>query len=343
MRISTVLIIIIRNIEMTIRDLLGLNYRPYKLLLELTDYCNSKCKTCFIWKNSEDKKVEIKISDLESALKEYGANLLWIALGGVEITLYKDFDKLLEVIRRTCPKLRILTFTTNALKPEKLLEYSLKAKTFGYDLFVTISLDGDQKTHDFVRGVQGNFEKAQQALADLKNNNIWAHFGLTVSAYNTDYIENNLKNDIKEIRAFSFEHSGGIYKTEADILTYPIMSSLKKIKSIYKVRQIGEIVEYMYILLGELFFASEKTKLPVPCEVISSSLHIRSNGDINPCMYLPKIGNIKNQTISDSLLSRETKNLRLKALAGDCAKCWMNCYAPHSIMRHPIKALASLF
>lgn len=329
--------------EMSIRDLLGMKYRPYKLLLELTDYCNSKCKTCFIWKNSEDKKVEIKTEDLEQALKDYGTNLLWIALGGGEITLYKEFDELLQVIQRNCPQLRILTFTTNGLKPDKLLQYSLKAKTYGYDLFVTISLDGDQKTHDIVRGVPGNFEKAQEALAQLKKHNIWTHFGLTVSGYNVDYIENNLINDIEQIRAFSFEHSGGIYKTNTNIVTNPIVSGLKKIKSIYKIRQLGEIVEYLYILLGETFFVSEKSKLPVPCEVISSSLHIRPNGDISPCMYLPKIGNIKNQSISNSLLSTEAKDLRAKAQKGNCAKCWMNCYAPHSIMRHPVKAVAALF
>lgn len=283
------------------------------------------------------------MSELQIALKEYGANLLWISLGGGEITLYKDFDELLELIRQHCPKLRILTFTSNALKPEKLIQYSLKAKTYGYDLFITISLDGDRETHDLIRGVEGNFEMAQQALTDLKKHNIWTHFGLTVSTHNTDYIEKNLKNDIEQIRAFSFEHSGGIYKTNNDITADPIKAGLKKIKSLYKIRQLGEVVEYIYIILAEVFFVSEKTKLPVPCEVISSSLHIRPNGDINPCMYLPKIGNIKHQTISEALTKNETKKLRSKALKGHCAKCWMNCYAPHSIMRHPIKALTNLF
>ena len=200
MRFSTILIIILRNIELALRDVFRLRFRPYKVLLELTDHCNSKCKTCEIWKPGSEKKNEIKVKDLEPILQEYGANLLWVALGGGEVTLYKDFDRLIDLLGAHCPNLRILTFTTNALMPEKVLEFAQKIKSRGYDVFITISLDGDKKAHDFIRGVDGNYEKAQGVLEQLNTQNIWSHFGLTVSGFNSEYIEKNLQHDIENIR-----------------------------------------------------------------------------------------------------------------------------------------------
>lgn len=343
MRLSTVIVIILRNIELSLRDFFGLGLRPYKVLLELTDYCNSKCKICFIWKNTEKEKNQIDLSKLEPVLKEYGSNLLWVSLGGGEVTLYREFDILIDTLARHCSNLRIITFTTNALKPEKVLQYAKKINTYGYDLFVTISLDGDEQTHDNVRGVTGNYSLAQQAMQLLEKNKIWTHYGLTVSQLNTDYIFSSLKNDIKLIRAFSFEHTGGIYKTDFKIAASSISKSIKKIKSLYKIQQIGEVIEYIYISLAQKFFESNKSSVPIPCEVVATSLHIRPNGDIKPCMYLPQIGNIKDNQIGDLLRTNLAKQLRSKALSTQCEKCWMNCYAPHSIMRHPLLALKNLF
>lgn len=343
MRLTTVIIIILRNIELSLRDFFSLNLRPYKVLLELTDYCNSKCKTCFIWKNADEKKNQIIVSELEPLLKEYGSNLLWLSLGGGEVTLYQDFDVLIDAIARNCSNLRIVTFTTNALKPEKVLECSKKIRSYGYDLFVTVSLDGDQKTHDDVRGVKGNYFLAQQTMQLLKKNRIWAHFGLTVSRLNSDYISNFLKNDIEQIRAFSFEHTGGIYKTDLKIDMPAISKNIKKIRSLYKIRQLAEIVEFIYISLAQKFFDSKIKTVPIPCEVIATSLHIRPNGDIKPCMYLPRVGNIKHDQLGPLLKTTATRQLRARALSAQCEKCWMNCYAPHSIMRHPLLAFKMLF
>ena len=339
MRISTVVIIIFKNIELALRDLFGLGLSPYKLLLELTDYCNSKCKTCHIWKTGESAKLQINTGQLEPVLREYGRHLLWVALSGGETTLYPECDKLVELLSLHCPNLRIVTFTTNALQPQKVLELAIKLKKAGFDLFVTISLDGDEKTHDHIRGVNGNFQLAQKCMQLLQQNKIWTHFGLTVSALNRDYILNG--GEMAKTRAFSFEHSGGIYKTDSVISD--MSPSIRKIKSDYKIRQLGEIVEYLYLVMAEKFFAPGEKKLPVPCEVLATSLHIRPNGDITPCMYLPSIGNIKDTTIGKALATTEAQKLRNRALTGDCHKCWMNCYAPHSIMRHPWISLKNLF
>ncbi|MGZ3691153.1 MAG: radical SAM/SPASM domain-containing protein, partial [Pseudobdellovibrio sp.] len=322
-----------------IRDLFKMEYRPYKLLLELTEYCNSKCQTCYIWKNDGSPKQEINLKDLESVLRDYGSNLFWIALSGGEVTLYKNYDELIQLLKKHCSNLKIVTFTTNALKPQKALDCALKIKEAGYDLFVTISLDGDEATHDRVRGVQGNYKTAMQTQELLLQNKIFCHFGLTVSRFNLDYLKNLSVEKFRDYRAISFEHGGGIYKTEtSEAEGFPV-SAVERVNELYAARQFSDVVEAIYLKLAQIFFSDKKSALPLPCEVIATNLHISPRGEIKPCMYLPPLGRIEKDTISQVLKTTQAKALREQALKGQCEKCWMNCYAPHSIMRHPLLSI----
>ena len=52
MRITTVVTIFWFNVKIWINRLFGskFNFLPYKVLLNLTNNCNSKCESCDIWK-----------------------------------------------------------------------------------------------------------------------------------------------------------------------------------------------------------------------------------------------------------------------------------------------------
>lgn len=338
-KLYTLLIIIIRNFELFLRDIFGLNYRPYKLLLELTEQCNSKCQTCHIWVNNGEIKQELDPIQLKKTLEDYGKNILWIALSGGEVTLYKNFAQLVELINVHCPNLKLVTFTTNAIKPQKTLEYAKLIQNKGYDLFVTISLDGDETTHDSVRGIKGNYQLAQQTYQLLLAEKISVHFGLTVSQFNSQYLIGLNSENINNYRAISFEHTGGIYKTADTGHFKKLKPVVEVIGQSYKMKKFSDVVEFLYVKLAQSFFTNSETKLPLPCEVIATNLHISPCGEIKPCMFLPSLGNIRQNSISELLKTKEAKGLRSRALSGNCQRCWMNCYAPHSIMRHPLKAL----
>jgi MoaA/NifB/PqqE/SkfB family radical SAM enzyme len=338
MRYFTIVIIILRNFEIFLRDVFGLNLRPYKALLELTEYCNSKCDTCHIWKSESGViKNNLNIEDAENYLKYYGQNLLWIALSGGEITLYSQIDRLAEAMAKHCKSLRIVTFTTNGLQPDKILQIAKYFKN-KYDFFVTISLDGDEATHDKIRGIQGNYELAQNTYRLLNEAGINTHFGLTVSDLNTDFIKNQYYKFSKKMRAISFLHSLGIYKTENLINSKVMIESIEVTQKLYRPQNAGEIIEWIYIALAKSFFKNEKT--PIPCSALSTQIHIRPNGAIHPCMYLPAAGHINNPEASTNRSIQALSLQNIKKL--NCSNCWMNCYAPHSMMRHPIKTVLAL-
>ena len=76
--------------------------------------------------------------------------------------------------------------------------------------------------------------------------------------------------------------------------------------------------------------------------MINSSLHLMPNGDVKPCMFMDKIGNIREDSLTYILNKKNTKRVLEEIKKNNCPKCWMNCYSPHSIMQHPIKSLVKL-
>jgi len=330
-----------RTAEAWVRSQLGLQVRPYKALLELTGLCNSRCVTCAICKTPASKiRQETTLADLSRMLEASGKDLIWLAFSGGEVTLYEDFAKLVRRARELCPKLTLLTFTTNGLLPEKALECALAIKASGCDAFVTISLDGDAKTHDRLRGIEGNYDLCLKTQRLLEAHGIVAHFGITLSDDNAEFIREKFALGADKFRAVTFVHSDGMYGQSNSPDDRAIMSSLLTVYRHYRTRDLGEVVEKAYLRLGLSFLHGGRRRNPVRCGVGSSSLHVRPDGNVHHCMFEPPLGNIREQPSLKRIanLPQARRNLQ-RIERGDCAHCWMNCYAPHSMLMHPLQTL----
>lgn len=338
MKFSTVSLLILRNIEVYGRRVLRRTPRPYKVLMELTNHCNSRCQTCSIWKNDAHlPQNEMSSEIVENFFRTYGANLFWLALSGGEITLYRNFAFLIDCLKKYGSSIKLITFTTNGLNPHKALEYALKLKELGTDLFITISMDGDEKTHDRVRGVPGNYKRAWQTYNLLKENGIVVHWGLTASLLNEEYVREE-NPELSQFKAITFAHSGGIYEQDNLQDDVRLAKQVKALAKSYNITSLGEIVEWLYLKLSYRFLISDK-QMAIPCEVISTNVHIRSNGFVQPCMFVEKMGDLAKQSLNQILAEPALYERIDKYRTGDCPKCWMNCYAPHSMMQHPFKSL----
>ena len=112
MKISTVSSLIVRNVEVYVRRILRRTPRPYKVLMELTNHCNSRCQTCSIWKNDAHlPQNEMSPELVEGFFKSYGDNLFWLALSGGEITLYRNFPFLVECLKKYAHSLKPVSYT----------------------------------------------------------------------------------------------------------------------------------------------------------------------------------------------------------------------------------------
>ncbi len=337
MKIKTIFYIIFVNSLIWVRKLLRLKVKPYKLLLNLTDLCNSRCNFCDIWKIKP--KNEIDLPDIDNLFKSLNSSLYWLSLSGGEITLVKYYKQMIDSLIINCKNIRILAFTTNALAVNRALDYALYAKEKGLDVLVTISLDGDEYIHDELRGIKGNYKKCFDLYNKLKKNRINCNFGITISDQNNNFVLNKYLKYKNLIKAVTFVHNHGIFGIDKNVEDHKILKAIEFIYKNYPTNKLEHIIEKIHLKIAILFLKKGREKNIIPCDVINTSLHVMPNGDVKPCMFMESLGNIREQKIDQIIQNENTNMIKNEIKKNNCPKCWMNCYSPHSIMQHPLKSL----
>ena len=150
-----------------------MNFRrklPNCFIFFVTSKCNSRCKTCFYWKNL-NKKNDLSLEEIQKISKGLD-KILWLHLSGGEPFLRNDLSKICSIFIKN-NQTHNIAIPTNCLLPDIVLnqtEEILKDNP-GINLNLLLSIDGFEKTHDSIRGVKGNFKKAiyvEKKLFELK-------------------------------------------------------------------------------------------------------------------------------------------------------------------------------
>jgi len=136
------------------------------LYFYLTEGCNLACRHCWMGPRFDATGKHyptLSVEVFETAIREAKPlGLSGVKLTGGEPLLHPHFTRLLEIIRREELK---LTIETNGLlcTPEIAVEIAKSPNRF-----VSVSIDGiNAATHEWVRGVPGSYEAAQQAVRHL--------------------------------------------------------------------------------------------------------------------------------------------------------------------------------
>ena len=337
MKLSTIFYIILINFKIYFKKLLRLNIKPYKVLLNLTDLCNSRCNFCDIWKIKPQNEINLK--EIEKIFKSLNSSLYWLSLSGGEVTLVKYYKEMIDSLISNCKNIKILAFTTNALAVNRALDYALYAKKRGLDVLVTISLDGDESVHDKLRGIKGNYKKCFDLYNKLKEKKINCNFGITVSDKNSNFIFEKYLKYKYLIKAVTFVHNHGIFGIDKNLEDKNILESIKYIYKNYPTNKLEHIIEKIHLKIAILFLERKREKNIIPCDVINTSLHIMPNGDVKPCMFMDSLGNIRSKNLDHIINNENTQIVKNQIKKNNCPKCWMNCYSPHSIMQHPVKSI----
>lgn len=141
---------------------------PYMIVF-VTYRCNSRCRTCFY----SDQITSPESFDLPlefySQVARSLPRLLWLHLSGGEPFLRKDLPELVAEFYHHSG-VRKIGIPTNCLNGESILESTRRILALCPEaqLNIVLSLDGLEETHDFIRGVQGNYQKTMALLEELK-------------------------------------------------------------------------------------------------------------------------------------------------------------------------------
>lgn len=333
--------------------------KPLSLTVSITQKCNSKCKTCNIWKDSRfEKNPELSLNEYEAIFKGVGQSVVWYTLSGGEPFLRKDIVDIAKlIIKYSNPK--VINIPTNAILGNRIIdatEQILKILSPGATLIVNLSLDGIGEDHNIIRGIPNNFEiflKTYSALKELKNKfpdsfELGVHS--VVSLFNVesllelyDYVKQNLKPDsyICEIA----ENREELLNTEDNItppvdiyektirpLQQEIRESLLRNKGITGIIQAFRLKYYDYVI-SEM----RENRRIIPCYAGQVSAQISPWGDVWPCCilaYKADMGNLRDYGLDFDKLwySPKAIKVRKQVFKG-------NCYCPMANVHYTNMAL----
>jgi Fe-coproporphyrin III synthase len=132
------------------------------IIFFVTSHCNATCESCFYW-DELNQKGDLSWDEIVK-LSENTPEFTDLWFSGGEPTLRRELPEIIDLFVRN-NGVRYINLPTNGLKPNRIFEVAehCLARNPGLDLHVNISLDGLRESHDFMRGVPGNFERALES------------------------------------------------------------------------------------------------------------------------------------------------------------------------------------
>jgi MoaA/NifB/PqqE/SkfB family radical SAM enzyme len=312
---------------------------PFNYTLSITYRCNSRCKTCNIWKIQQKIPVdmELTLDEWEKVLKSLGDSPYWITISGGEPFLRRDLVEIIKTIDEyNRPK--IINIPTNGILwrviPE-VVRGMLEAISLKTTLVINFSLDGIGEDHDEIRGVHGNYShllKAYGETVKLKDKycNLVVGIHTVISSWNVDKIPTIYETVMKELNPDQYiteiaeernemENQGqGItptpeeYGKAIDFLINRIEEGLKngRWRGLAKVTEAFRI---QYYKLVKNYYQTKKQQIPSYAGYASAQ--ISPTGDVWECaVYASLIGNLRkyNYDFRKLWASREAKYIRGK-------------------------------
>jgi len=272
---------------------------------EFTLKCNSKCIHC---RSSAGKSRldELNTEEALALVKDlHSCGYNGIALMGGEPFLRDDWYEVAQEIKQNKMK---LTIVSNGLEIKNQIK---KLKDLQIDC-VSLSLDGGiPKTHDYIRGIRGAYDKVLGSIKILQKENIPVSVITTVNKIN--FKELNLIRDLLINRKIAwqiqialpigrFSRNLVISRKQFYGIAMFIALNLKKY-SIKELPLIGaHCFGYFSMILPELGLEPW-----IGCQAGRSVLGIQSNGNVKGCLTLSDEfieGNVRTTDLFDIINSR---------------------------------------
>jgi len=324
----------------------------------ITYECNSRCKHCNIWrKYKENKKIvekELKLAEIEKIFEEsqYLKNIQSIGLTGGEPFLRNDFIDLCGFFIKKYPN-AIISIPTNALLPDLIIAGLEKIiDKFGLEnsIFLSISLDGIEKTHDEIRGMPGNYSCVLKLIDLLKKKVPSINRGISFTVMPQNY------KDLLEVYKFSKKNeidfgfqfaqiSESFYGNTKDVFVWnekkldevgEIINSILK-EHTAKAKILKNIWPSLFAInkyyMSHMVSYQKNPHRTLKCYSGTHSLFIDPYGNIFSCVMLnKKFGNIREINFDKLWLSEKAQNIRKFIKEKKCA-CWTPCETHFSLDR----------
>jgi MoaA/NifB/PqqE/SkfB family radical SAM enzyme/uncharacterized membrane protein YbhN (UPF0104 family) len=338
---------------------------PINVTFSVTRRCQSRCRTCFIWKVTESDDLDLET--IEWLFRSIGWTYFFNISGGEPFLR----DDLPEIVRLACRFMHpaVIHIPTNGLSPDRIEALSrqtlklMETEAPGTVLTIKPSFDGIGEMHDEIRGVPGNFEKLMdtiERLKKLRNEHQYLHVGVgtVISRFNAAHLEEIISfarnldvdtyiNEIAEEREEFFNLGTGIapdresYSELMELFKKAVRNRMRGMNILSRLTTALRIVYYDLVVE----YLEEKRQV-IPCYAGLLNVHINSDGGIWPCAilaYASEMGTVSlDQDFQDIWRSQTAKKIRKSIKGRECA-CPLANQAYSNILLHPPSLFKSLW
>jgi MoaA/NifB/PqqE/SkfB family radical SAM enzyme len=166
---------------------------PASLIFFVTSKCNLACRHCFYWRELNQKRDELTLTEIEKITRSV-PNLLTVSLTGGEPYLRPDLPDIAAAFERNS-HVRNIQIPSNGFAVDLTLKRAgeLLAKVRTARVATGVSLDGPPEIHNEIRQNAQSYDRALETLRGLKglkqaHPNLSVGVALTLSAANQERI-----------------------------------------------------------------------------------------------------------------------------------------------------------
>ncbi len=167
----------------------------YSVTWNVTKKCNFSCKHCYVSKYTEPDLSTEEAKDMINQIADFGVKELYMS-GGEPLMREDIFD-----LAKYSVDLGLHTdVITNGWFVDR--EIAKKFKDSGVN-HVSVSVDGFEDTHDYIRNKPGSFKKCMEAIKILRDADVKTFLAPTFSKYNLHQLQDLMKLAEKMDSSFS--------------------------------------------------------------------------------------------------------------------------------------------
>ena len=282
--------------------------------------CNFACEHCY---SRDEKCPELNTSDIKRIVDVLVEQQVpFINFGGGEPLIRED---LYEVAEYASSRGLNVSMNTNGWLLDEAAAQRLKDAGFKS---VGVSLDSfDPALHDTFRNMPGSYERALRGLDALRAVGLKSTMSSVISRINfrafRELLDLARHHGVGQVYLHNFKCSGRGFKNREDLDLSPGEWQAFYLEALAVKQQSDDLkISFDDPVIASLPEYQEKTMVKgSSCGKLS--LHLRPNGDITPCGFIPVVvGNILNDDFEKVWFdSPVLKAMRAKEATGKCSGC----------------------
>ncbi|MEM7033125.1 MAG: radical SAM protein [Chloroflexota bacterium] len=323
---------------------------PFSVVVSVSYRCNSKCKTCDVWRKPND---DLSLEEWDKVFAKIGRGPLYFTFTGGEPFLRRDTaDMALAAYKHCRPS--VITIPTNGILTRLILKQvdQICSGAPKAQIGINLSLDAIGKEHDEIRMVPGNWDKAMKTwdgLKDLQKEhpNLVLTTHTVISNFNIDkFFE--IYAGLQPLEADSFITEVAEERVELDTIGWNITPLAEKYGKVAdflsekaQERPATGIAKFTQSFRARYYQLAKQTlyehRQVIPCYAGWASCQIAPNGDIwSCCIRAEDVGNLREHDydIRPIWNGHEMATMRQSIYNGECA-CPMANASYANMLLHP--------